>query len=243
MNYKPLVFMIVIFLNTERFIREAIESVFAHAYNNWELLLVDDGSTDGSTQIALQYAEQHPRNVRYLKYPGYQNRGTGASPNLGIGHTKGDTLAFLDSDDIWLMRKLQHQVAILNSHPVTTVLYGNTQYWYGSTENPEDDQRDFVPKLVIQSSMLVKPPTLLSLSYPLGRGTAPSLANLVPRREVGELTGGFEESFKRVYTDQAFLSKVDLHEPMFVASESKYWGKYWRHPDSCCSVMRKTGLT
>lgn len=237
MSSKPLVSCIIIFLNEERFIREAIDSVFAQTYDDWELLLVDDGSTDGSTQIALQYAEQYPAKVRYLEHPGHQNLGSSAARNLGLSNAKGEYIAFLDADDVWVPHKLQQQLMILKSHPEATVLYGNTRYWHSWTENPEDGQRDLVPELVVQSDTLFKPPTLLVLSYPLGRGTAPSLSNLMLRREVVERTGGFEESFKRVYTDQAFLSKVYLKEPVFVAAESEYWDKYRQHPDSCCAEL------
>src|ERR687889_2435319 len=96
MSSKPLVSSIIIFLNRERFIQEAIESVFAQTYDNWELLLVDDGSTDGSTQIALRYAERYPEKVRYLEHPGHQNSGMSASRNLGIRYAKGEYIAFLD---------------------------------------------------------------------------------------------------------------------------------------------------
>jgi glycosyltransferase involved in cell wall biosynthesis len=97
---KSLISVIIIFLNSEEFIQEAIESVFAQTYNNWELLLVDDGSTDGSTNIALQYAEQHGERVRYLEHNNRQNRGMSASRNLGIREAKGEYIAFLDADDV-----------------------------------------------------------------------------------------------------------------------------------------------
>src|ERR687886_2830749 len=84
MSSEPLVSNIVIFLDAGRFIQEAIESVFAQTHDTWELLLVDDGSTDDSTQIALRYAERHPGKVRYLEHPGHQNRAMSASRNLGI---------------------------------------------------------------------------------------------------------------------------------------------------------------
>src|SRR5918994_2063107 len=105
MSGKSLVSCIVIFLDEERFIEEAIKSVFAQTYENWELLLVDDGSTDGSTQIALRYAERHPGKVRYLEHPGHQNRGMSASRNLGISQAKGEYVALLDADDVWLPHK------------------------------------------------------------------------------------------------------------------------------------------
>src|SRR5215211_6343875 len=111
---KPLVSVVIPFLNAERFIQEAIESVFAQTYDNWELLLVDDGSNDGSTRIALEYAERNSGRVRYLQHPGHRNRGVSASRNLGISSARGEYIAFLDADDVWLPHKLEQQVEILN---------------------------------------------------------------------------------------------------------------------------------
>src|SRR5918999_1055965 len=115
MSSKPLVSVIMIFLNAEKFIEEAIESVFAQTYDSWELLLVDDGSTDDSTDIALRYAQQNPERVRYLEHDSHLNRGMSASRNLGITHAIGEYIAFLDADDVWLPHKLEQQVAILSS--------------------------------------------------------------------------------------------------------------------------------
>ena len=238
MSNKPLVSAIIIFLNAEKFIEEAIESVFAQTYENWELLLVDDGSTDSSTRIALRYAEQHHEKVRYLEHPGHKNLGMSAARNLGISHAKGAYLAFLDADDVWLPHKLEQQVAIMNSHPTAGMVYGYTQYWSGWTGRPEDIRRDSIPELGIRTNTLFKPPTLLTLLYPLGSATAPSMSNLLFRRQVVESTGGAEESFREMYEDRAFVSKVCLKESVFVASEC--WDRYRRHPDSCLSVTRKT---
>src|SRR5262245_21147944 len=102
MSRTLLVSVIISFLNAERFIQEAIESVFAQGYEHWELLLVDDGSTDESTAIARRYTAQHPERVRYLEHAGHQNRGLSASRNLGIRHAQGEYIAFLDADDVWL---------------------------------------------------------------------------------------------------------------------------------------------
>ena len=75
MSDKPLVSIIIIFLNAERFIDEAIESVFGQTYKNWELSLVDDGSTDNSTEITLRFAKQCPERVRYLEACGPSESG------------------------------------------------------------------------------------------------------------------------------------------------------------------------
>ena len=101
---EPAVSVIIIFLNEERFLPEAIESVFGQTYTNWELLLIDDGSSDGSVGIARQYARQHPNRVRYLDHEGHRNRGMSASRNFGIQHARGKYIALGDADDVWLPR-------------------------------------------------------------------------------------------------------------------------------------------
>src|ERR1700691_6786421 len=109
MSARPFVSIITPFYNTERFLQEAIESVLAQTYSNWELLLVDDGSTDGSTAIAHRYADRAPAKIRYLAHPGRENRGLSASRNLGIAGAGGEFLALLDADDVWLPQKLEQQ--------------------------------------------------------------------------------------------------------------------------------------
>ena len=147
MSNKPLVSVITGFLNGEKFIQEAIESVITQTYDNWELLLVDDGSTDASTAIALRYAEKYPGKVCYLEHDGHQNRGVCASRNLGIRNAKGEYIALLDADDVWLPPKLQRQVAIMESQPEAAMIYGSPQYWHSWTENSEGRQSDFMPEL------------------------------------------------------------------------------------------------
>jgi glycosyltransferase involved in cell wall biosynthesis len=242
MSSKPVVSIIIPFLNAERFIQEAIESVFAQTYDHWELLLVDDGSTDGSTQIARQYAKQYSEKVHYLEHDGHQNWGVCASRNLGIRHAQGEYIALLDADDMWLPHKLARQVAILDSDAEAGMVYGATQWWHSWTGNPEDLQHDNVPRLGVQPNTLFRPPTLLTLLYPLGHATAPVPSDLLLRREVVERIGGFEEDFRdmyQLYEDQAFLAKVYLSASVFVASEC--WDRYRLHPDSCDSVVMRAG--
>ena len=75
------------FCDTERFLRESIESVLAQTYSDWELLLVDDGSADGSTEIASEYAACEPR-ISYLAHPSRKRGGQTASSNLGIAPSR-----------------------------------------------------------------------------------------------------------------------------------------------------------
>src|ERR1700742_2903638 len=97
---NPSVSVIIIFLNPgARFLREAVDSVFAQTHGDWELLLCDDGSTDDASAYARELAKQHPGRVTYLEHPGHENRGMSAARNLGLRHASGEFVAWLDADD------------------------------------------------------------------------------------------------------------------------------------------------
>jgi glycosyltransferase involved in cell wall biosynthesis len=238
MTRTPLVSVIMIFLNEERFIEEAIASVLAQTYEQWELLLVDDGSTDESPAIALKYVEQYPEKVHYLEHEGHRNRGMSATRNLGIRHAKGELITFLDGDDIYLPQKLERQVAILNSQPEAVMLYGQTMDWFSWTGQPEDSQRDLIYDLCVQTHTLIQPPALFNLCLQR-KAPTPCTCSAIMRREVFESLGGFEESFRGLYEDQVFFMKAMLQVPIYVVEEC--WDKYRRHSDSCNSMARTTG--
>lgn len=238
MTSKQLISVITIFLNAEKFIQEAIESVIAQTYGNWELLLVDDGSTDGSTKIALKYVEKYPGKIHYLEHEGHQNRGMSASRNLGIRNAKGDYITFLDSDDVWLPSKLEQQLTIMDSYPEAGLVCGRTQWWYSWTGNPKDSQRDFLQKFDLPLDTLIKPPTLLTLFL---QDEWASLCDILVRRQIVEKVGGYEETFRGMYEDQVFHAKLCLKFPAFVSSEC--WYRYRQHSYACTSVSHKTGNT
>jgi len=239
---NPLVSAITIFFNAEKFFAEAIESVLGQTYDNWELLLADDGSTDRSTEIAKKYATEYPIQVRYLEHQGHRNRGMSATRNLGIRHSKGKYIAFLDADDVWLPHKLERQVAIFECYPKAGMVYGATQYWYSWTGLPEDLERDHVPDLGVPHDTLFEPPTPLTLLYPLGEASAPCPSDLMLRYELVKRVDGFEESFTgqyQLYEDQAFLAKVYLNAAVIASGE--HWTRYRIHADSCMSTVERAG--
>ncbi|MBH8566024.1 glycosyltransferase family 2 protein [Nostoc sp. CENA67] len=238
LNKTSLVSAIIIFLNAEKFIEEAIESVFAQTYENWELLLVDDGSTDNSTAIALQYAEKYPEKVRYLEHDRHQNLGMSATRNLGIRNAKGEYIALLDADDVWLPQKLERQLAIMESNPQAKVVCGASQYWYSWTGNPKDSKRDYIRELGIPLNGLFHPPKLLTLLLQ-NKINTPATCSVLIRRELFQEIGGFEESFRSMYEDQVFFTKVYLKTSVFI--EPNYWDRYRQHPGSSCSIAEKTG--
>jgi glycosyltransferase involved in cell wall biosynthesis len=233
MTSTPLVSGIIIFLNAERFIAEAIESVFAQTYEHWELLLVDDGSSDGSTAIAQHYAARYPTRVRYLTHPGRQNRGMSASRNLGMRQARGEYLAFLDADDVWLPDKLAQQVAVFEAQPEAAMVYGRTLIWHSWTGRPEDQGRDHTLDLGVVPDTLLRPPALFLLLL-RNQVQTPTTCNAILRRSACATLGGFEERFRGMYEDQAFFAKVHLQRAVFVADAC--WAKYRQHAASCSAA-------
>jgi glycosyltransferase involved in cell wall biosynthesis len=239
---SQLVSCIIIFFNTNRqFFIEAIESVFNQTYDNWELILVDDGSTNTSTEIALEYVLKHPEKVRYLEHDNHQNLGMSATRNLGSLHAQGEYIAFLDADDLWLPDTLTEQTAILESYPEAAMVYGAIQWWYSWTGNLEQVKSDFIDTPQIFSAnpntyldRIVQPPILFTLLLQMKI----SISGMLLRRQVIDKIGGFENVFRGLYEDQVLCTKVCIRFPVFVSSQC--WYKYRQHPNSCCAIAAKT---
>lgn len=236
----PLVSVVIAFLDGERFLREAIDSVFAQTYERWELLLVDDGSGLAASSIAREYADLEPARVRYLEHDRHENRGLSASRNLGISAARGAYTAFLDADDVWLPDKLRDQVAILESRPDVGAMYGNALYWYGWTGDPADVARDFYPRLRVSDGTALDPPRLLERLL-TGDALVPCAHSLLVRTAVLRRIGGFEERFRGMFEDQAFYAKLMLAERVLVVDRS--WERYRQHADSMCAVADRMGTT
>ena len=170
MTGQPLVSAIIIFWNEARFLEAAIASVLAQTYSHWELLLVDDGSTDQSLAIAQRYAAQYPGQIRYLTHPEQANLGMSASRNLGIRDAQGTYIAYLDGDDVWLPTKLERQVALLAAHPEAVMTYGPLQLWFSWTGDSADQHRDELYGLhahdrVLTGDRLIPPPRVIQIVF------------------------------------------------------------------------------
>jgi glycosyltransferase involved in cell wall biosynthesis len=240
MQHQHLVSVIIIFLNASDFLPAAIESVLAQTYEQWELLLVDDGSNDGSTEIARSFASTYSARIKYFEHDGHQNLGMSAARNLGIRQAKGDYIAFLDADDYWLPNKLDVQTRILDSQPEAGMLFGSTKYWFSWTGRPEDSQRDYVPSLRVRTHTLFHPPLLLLL-FMQGKAEVPCTCSILVRRAVAEKIGGFEDSFRGMYEDQAFYAKICLCTPVLATDDCLAW--YRQHSKSNYSNAIHSGQT
>jgi glycosyltransferase involved in cell wall biosynthesis len=233
-----LVSVVVPFYNTPvAFMREAVESVFAQSYSRWELLLVDDGSVGESTAFARELSVKLPGQVRYLEHPDHENRGLSAARMLGVAQARGELVGFLDSDDVWMPHKLEEQVALMAQFPGAAMIYGNTEYWYSWSGRSEDSDRDFKPELGVEGGQM-NPPRLVPL-FLSGDAAVPCTCSILVRKEAFEKVGGFEESFRTMYEDQVFYSKICLDAPVLVSE--RCWDRYRQHSASLCAVAERTG--
>lgn len=241
MNSTPSTSIIMIFFNAAAFIEEAIESVLRQTDTDWELLLVDDGSTDGSTELAMRCAAREPSRIRYLQHPGHENRGMSASRNRGIADARGEFIAFLDADDVWLPERLQRHVEVLQAHEEVGMVFGPTLFWWSwagpaALEGPQDYTSD----LHLESGRTLAPPILLYNFLESGGRNLPGIGSLLARRHIVQRVGSFEESFRGCFEDQVFLAKMWFHTPVFVLDQAL--DRYRQHPDSCCHQAIKAGV-
>lgn len=226
---------IIIFYNSgEALLREAIESVFAQTFEDWELLLVDDGTTDGTDAVAQEYATAYVDRVRYLHHADRKNCGMSATRNLGIKHAQGEYVAFLDADDVWMPTILAEQAAILDRERNAQMVYGLVLRWY--SWDPESPREDFVARPLSTYDRVVPPPELLEVMLTHSQG-AP-LGVMCRKSTVYEI-GGYVDTFRGMCEDLAFFSKMCMSHSVYVSSSCLYY--YRQHSKSAVSEAFRKG--
>ena len=108
---SPLVSVVIPAFNAEKFLAETLDSVLSQTFLSWESIVVDDGSTDATNEIAARYLKDE--RVKYIKK---ENEGVSKARNYAIERSKGKYIALLDADDIWMPQKLEKQVALLEKN-------------------------------------------------------------------------------------------------------------------------------
>jgi glycosyltransferase involved in cell wall biosynthesis len=175
MNEK--VSVIIPLYNGEKYINQAIESVLEQTYTNYEIIVVDDGSTDNSKQILSPYFDK-------IKYIYQKNQGVAAARNKGLEIATGDYIAFLDQDDYWLENKLERQINCFQSLPQISIIHSG---WYRVNENNQIKGKiepwNQVPLLDLKNWLWWKPVLLGAMMF--------------RRRDILQV-GGLDTNFKQV---------------------------------------------
>lgn len=201
----PAVSILLATYNRADYIAEAIESVLAQTFTDWELLIIDDGSTDATRAVVAPYAAAHA-NIRY----GYQsNRGLAATRQEGVARCRGRYLALLDDDDQYLPCKLERQVAFLDAHPELGLVYSyvdvTDEAWRVLQRAPERPARSFLE--------LIDACTIYT-------------ASVLARRACFDRLGSFRSNLPFIHDDEMWLRLSRAYPIAFVP---ECVGRYRRH--------------
>lgn len=129
MQEQPLVSIVIPVYNVRKYIGETLGSVLSQTYSNIEIVVVDDGSTDGSSEVIEEFCRTTHR-IQYIHQP---NSGVSEARNAGIRASKGQYIAFLDGDDLWLPSKLEKQIARIKETGMDACYCGYTEYFGDDT--------------------------------------------------------------------------------------------------------------
>lgn len=176
---QPMVSVILPTYNRAEFLGEAISSVLDQSFKNFELLVIDDGSTDQTPQLVEKFSD--PR----LIYLSQSNKGRSAARNYGLSNASGSHIAFLDSDDVYLNSKLELQVDYMNEHPEFDMIY-TSAYCIDRKGNQFDEQ----PYIAVSEGNIYKQVAFF-------RPLTITLPTVMLRREVLDAVGYFDESMER----------------------------------------------
>ena len=217
---RPRVSAIVIFLDVRPFLAEAIESVLGQTFGSWELLLVDDGSSDGSREVAEDYAARHSGRIRVLEHEGGANRGMSASRNLGLAAAHGELVAFLDADDRWPAQKLELFTAELDRDASLAVVTGSIEFF-------DDSPRRHVREPLVPLGQALAAPVLLCATLLRHPPLLTTLGNTMIRRSALLAVGGFEDEFTGQAEDAVVWCKLALRCPFAAVAATGL--EYRRH--------------
>lgn len=120
----PKVSIIIPAYNCAEFIGRTIDSVLSQTYKDYEIIIVNDGSTDETEQAVSGYLKKYSDTIRYFVQ---ENGGSAKARNKAIAHSRGQYIAFLDSDDLWRADKLEKQMSIINENPGVNFIFSNAK--------------------------------------------------------------------------------------------------------------------
>lgn len=189
--------------NSEKYLEETLQSIFAQTYKNWELIIINDGSTDSTERIIQQYIKDGWPIIYHYQI----NAGLGQSRNKALELSQGEFIAFIDHDDLWMPEKLEIQVPLFDKDEETGIVFCNTIFF-----NDKGFQKEVYRKW--------KPPRGMVFSALLSNYFL-ALPSVVVRKKALEANGEwFDPQFKVIEEYDLFLRlsyswKVDyVYEPL-----------------------------
>ncbi|WP_372519746.1 glycosyltransferase [Candidatus Ruminimicrobiellum ovillum] len=159
MTNKPLISIMMPTYNNGKYIKQAIESIYAQNYDNIEIIVVDDGSTDNTKEILKQYKD--------IKYFYIEHKGIPFARNVALENSKGEYIAFCDSDDYWLPNKINKQMQYFKDHPNCEIVFTKYENFFENEnlktnrravyeKKVEDVFKQYLPSSIVKKSLFDK---------------------------------------------------------------------------------------
>ena len=204
-------------------------------------MLVDDGSGDGSREIAESLAAADTGRIRLFEHAGRRNLGISASRNLGVSRARGEFLAFLDADDVYLPDRLARHVELLDRYPEVALVQSRIEFWHSWQANEAGIRQDRPePVSPLPSGRPLEPPHLLVLLLRSRGFTVPAVCSLTIRTHEVRRVGGSEASFRGAYEDQVLLAKLYSQCRTLVIDD--VLARYRQHPGSVVHRLEREGI-
>lgn len=229
----PKISVITPLYNGSKMISETLESILSQDYKDWELIFFDDGSSDGTQELAKKYADVYKDRIFYFEHKENANYGTAYTRNRAVEKSSGEIISFIDQDDIWYTNKLSHQMGIFDSLKDCSMIWGPSLYWY--------KDRSFKQPVGYRelglSSRVYNPPEFVRIFLSNFRGTPLPSASLVRRKHFDE-AGGYEESIKG---SEDIVLWVKLADRFSICYDDEILLKYRKHQDSTLRQATESG--
>lgn len=209
-----LISVIIPLYNKSAYIANALDSVLKQTYQNYEIIVVNDGSTDGSENIVKSYIETNPDNIILITQ---ENQGVSVARNTGIKQSKGELIAFLDADDEWDAEYLETIISLREKYPAAGI-YATAYY----QQDAASGKKNLIQHKIKNNSSR----TILSSYFKtISLGPHPIMTSgIVVPKEILENIGGFESGMP-LGEDLLLWAKIALYYPVVYCAEplSKCW--------------------
>ncbi len=228
----PKISIITTLFNGAKLFSETAESVIAQDYKDWEWILFDDGSSDGTQDIAKAIAAEHKDKIFYFEHQDNRNFGTAFTRNRAIERSCGDVISFIDQDDIWYINRLSYHLDIFDSLKDCAMIWSPALYWYKerSFKQPVGEKGSGLKSGIYEPRQLVE-----NFLRDLRCTPLPS-ASMVRRKQFNEVKG-FEESVKG---SEDIVLWIKLASKYSICYDDEIIVKYRKHFDS---TLRQAALS
>ena len=225
---NELVSIVMVNYNQEKFLKKAIDSVLIQTYKNWELIIVDDGSTDRSVDIIKEYEDDRIKPI-FLQ----ENSHICIATNTGFAAVNGKYIARLDSDDIWEKEKLEKQMDFLQQNPDAKVCFTQIELIDENGENINDREPEL---LSLYNSRQKSREEWIKFFFFVGNSLLPTL---VFEKKLLDIVGGFKLNYCQTH-DFEFLIRLIKHTDFYFVEEELVKYRRTSAQNSASTVKKNT---